>query len=199
VFIGVDSAVNTSDVINTLSASDILLTSYSVQTVGAALGSSFFQQAIFVLIFAFIFMAAAVFIIFRMPMPSVFVVLCGGLDIFETLVLSQIFGIQLSLATFSALLLLLGYSVDSNILLTSRVFKTEGEIEHKIKGALKTGVTMIGATIAALLALFIIPTSQVISQIASVLMIGLVLDIINTWMLNAPLLRLYIDGKTVKK
>ncbi len=196
VFIGVDESVESSEILGALSDAGYELRDYSVQTVGAALGSSFFQQAAIVMGFAFIFMAVTVFFIFKIPQPSFFVVLCGVLDILETLALSQILGIQLSLATFSALLLLLGYSVDSNILLTTRVFKTsEGDTQFKVKGAMKTGITMVGATIAAMIALFLIPTSAVISQIASVLLIGLVLDIANTWLLNAPLLSMYMDRK----
>jgi preprotein translocase subunit SecF len=196
VFIGVDESVESSEILGSLSDAGYELKDYSVQTVGAALGSSFFQQAAIVMGFAFIFMAVTVFFIFRIPQPSFFVVLCGVLDILETLALSQILGIQLSLATFSALLLLLGYSVDSNILLTTRVFKTaEGDTPSKVRGAMKTGITMVGATIAAMIALFLIPTSSVISQIASVLLIGLVLDIVNTWALNAPLLSMYMERK----
>jgi preprotein translocase subunit SecF len=200
VFIGVDSAVNTTDLISDLAKNGYTLNNYSIQTVGTSLGASFFQQAIFVLAFAFLFMGITVFIIFRIPLPSFYVVLCGVADITETLVVSQLLGIPLSLATFTSLLLLLGYSVDTDILLTTRVFKTEGgDVAAKVKGAMKTGITMVGATIAALLALYVISTSPVISQIASILLIGLVLDIINTWLLNAPLLRLYMDRKVKQK
>jgi preprotein translocase subunit SecF len=196
VFIGVDSSVNTTEVINTLAKNNYEMTSYSVQSVGTALGSSFFQQAVFVLAFAFLFMGITVFIVFKIPLPSFYVVLCGFADIVETLMVSQLVGIQLSLATFTALLLLLGYSVDTDILLTTRVFKTEGgDVTAKVKGAMKTGITMVGATIAALIAMFVISTSPVITQIASILLIGLVLDIANTWLLNAPLLRLYMERK----
>jgi preprotein translocase subunit SecF len=198
VFLTFDSSINPDDIINTLKNANYPFDSYSVQTVGTALGASFFQQAIFVLAFAFLFMGITVFIVFRIPVPSFYVVLCGFADISETLVVSQLLGIPLSLAVFTSLLLLLGYSVDTDILLTTRVYKTQGgETTAKVKGAMKTGMTMIGATLAALLALFSITTSPVISQIASILLIGLVLDVINTWFLNAPLLRWYMEG--VKK
>jgi preprotein translocase subunit SecF len=194
VFITFDSSTNPDDIINALKKSNYVLDDFSVQTVGTALGASFFQQAIFVLAFAFLFMGITVFIIFRIPVPSFYVVLCGFADISETLVISQLLGIPLSLATFTSLLLLLGYSVDTDILLTTRVYKTEGgETNAKVRGAMKTGMTMIGATLAALLALFVISTSPVIIQIASILLIGLVLDVVNTWFLNAPLLKWYME------
>jgi preprotein translocase subunit SecF len=196
IIIGVDTSVNPQDVINTLEKNGFALKSYSTQTVGSALGESFFQQAVIVLIFAFVCMAITVFIIFRIPLPSGYVVLCGFANITDTLVVSQILGINMSLATFTSLLLLLGYGVDTDILLTTRVFKTtEGQPEAKIRGAIKTGLTMSGATIAALAALFVISTSTIIVQIASVLLIGLLFDMLNTWLLNAPLLRMYIERK----
>jgi preprotein translocase subunit SecF len=196
VFITFASDIDQQDVLSTIKSAGFAVKDYSVQTVGAALGTAFLQQAMFVIGFAFIFMAVVVFVIFRTPLPSFYVVLCGFADIIETLVFSQLLGIQLSLATFTSLLLLMGYSVDTDILLTTRVFKAEtGNAKDNTKGAMKTGITMIGATMAALIALFIISTSAVISQIASVLLIGLILDIMNTWFLNAPLLRWFMERK----
>lgn len=193
--IDVDSSYNSSKIIDTLKSNGYSA-DFSVSTISPSLGASFFQQAQFVLLFAFIFMAITVFIIFRVSMPPVYVVLCGFTDIVETLAVSQFVGIKLSLATFAALLLLIGYSVDTDILLTTRVLRTnEGELKSKIRGAMKTGITMIGATAVALMALFVISASTVITQIASVLLIGLVLDVFNTWITNANLLRWYVERK----
>jgi len=196
VLIEFDSSINADDVIQTLKQNNYNFDSYSTQTIGPTLGAAFFQQAQVILIFAFIFMAITVFIIYRIPVPSFYVVLAGFADITEALAFSQILGIPLSLATFASLLLLLGYSVDTNILLTTRVLKGgESDIKDKIGAAMKTGLTMIGATAAALFALFFISTSTVITQIASVLLIGLIFGILNTWITNAALLRIYIERR----
>lgn len=200
ILIEFDSKINFDDILKTLQENGYNFKDYSVNTIGPSLGIAFFKQAQLVLLVAFIFMAITVFIIFRVPMPSFYVVLCGFADILETLVISQILGIKLSLATFSALLLLLGYSVDTDILLTTRVLKTaEGELSNKIKEAMRTGITMIGTTTVALFALFTISISSIITQIASVLLIGLLVDILNTWALNAALLRWYVERKKVYK
>jgi len=194
--IEIDSSINSTEIINILKGSGYSSSEFSVSSLTPSLGVSFFQQAQLVLLFAFIFMAVTVFIIFRNPFPSFYVVLCGFADIVETLAISQLLGIKLTLATFAALLLLIGYSVDTDILLTSRVLKTaEGELKTKIRGAMKTGLTMIGATAVALSALFIISASSVITQIASVLLIGIILDIFNTWLTNAGLLRWYVERR----
>ncbi len=196
IFIEFDASINPENVIETLEKNGYKFEDYSVQTIGPALGSAFLQQAVFVLVIAFIFMAVTVFIIFKIPLPSFYLILTSFSDIIETLVITQILGIKLSLATFASLLLLVGYSVDDNILLTTRVLKKAGgDIETEIKNTRKTGFTMMGATIVALFALFIISTSVVITQIASVLLIGLLIDLVNSWVLNTNLLRWYVKRK----
>jgi len=193
--IDASAEANVTDMISRLKTGGYSFDSYSSQTVGPALGASFFTQAQMALVLAFLFMAITVFIIFRLPAPSVYVILSAFADIVEALAVSQLLGIKLSLATFTALLLLIGYSVDTDILLTTRVLKNEGEINDKIRRAMKTGLTMLMTTAAALIALFVMSASSVMTQIASVLLIGLIFDVINTWITNAGLLRWYLEGK----
>lgn len=193
--IELDSSVNTTSVNEKLRNSGYSFEKYSEQTVGPTLSASFFQQAQVALLFAFIFMAVVIFIIFRTPLPSFYMVVVAVADILEAFVFSQIFGIKLSLATIAALLLILGYSVDSNILLTTRVLKGEGEPKNKINDAMKTGLTMTITTISAVCVLYFATTSSVIQQIASVLLIGLLFDIPNTYLFNAPLLRWFVERK----
>lgn len=191
-----DTSVKSEDVMNTLKENGYTFTKFSVQTIGPSLGGAFFKQAQIAIGIAFLFMAVTVFIIFRIPLPSFYVVLCGFADLVEALAISQFLGIKLSLATFSALLLLIGYSVDTDVLQTTRVLKSaEADPRKKIRGAMKTGLTMIGATAAAMLALFVISTSSIITQIASVLLIGLIMDIPNTWILNSGLLLWYVERR----
>jgi preprotein translocase subunit SecF len=186
---------NVTAMIDVLKANGYSLDSYSSQTVGPALGSSFFAQAQVAMVLAFIFMAIAVFVVFRIPTPSFYVILSAFADIAEAFAVSQLIGIKLSLATFTALLLLIGYSVDTDILLTTRVLKSEGGIPENTKRAMKTGMTMLAATAAALLALFVMNASAIMTQIASVLLIGLIFDVLNTWITNAGLLRWYLERK----
>jgi preprotein translocase subunit SecF len=193
--IDADASANTTEIVEKLRSAGYSFDSYSAQTVGPALGASFFAQAQVAMVLAFIFMAIAVFIVFRVPTPSFYVILSAFADIVEAFAVSQFIGIKLSLATFTALLLLIGYSVDTDILLTTRVLKSEGEIGRKTRDAMKTGMTMLAATGAALVALFVMNAAPTITQIASVLLIGLVFDVMNTWITNAGLLRWYIERK----
>lgn len=187
---------NASEIVPLLESKGYQIKSSSVQSISPSLGASFFSQAQLALGLAFVLMAISIFIIFRKPLPSLYVVMSAAFDIIEALAFSQLIGIQLSLATFAALLLLVGYSVDTDILLTSRVLKGgEGKVADKIKGAIKTGLTMSGTTIAAVAALLVVSTSTVLVQIATVLLIGLLADIVNTWFTNAVLLRMYVERK----
>jgi len=91
--------------------------------------------------------------------------------------------------------MLIGYSVDSDILLTTRLLKRKGKLDEKLAGAFRTGLIMTTTTLAAIAAMWVVATVgqiQIISEIASVLLIGLVIDLMNTWMLNAGLLKGYI-------
>ena len=59
-------------------------------------------------------------------MPSGAVVLSAFADIVMTAAVMTVIGIELTLPTTAALLMLIGYSVDSDILLTMRVLKRQG-------------------------------------------------------------------------
>lgn len=169
----------------------------SVRTVGAALGESFFQQVQVGLVASFILMSIVVFLMFRAYAPSLAVIAAAFSDIVETLAAMQIFGISLTLPTFAALLMLIGYSVDTDILLTSRVMKSGSAIPipDRIKGAFKTGMTMNLTTIAALTVLLISNLSPILSEIASVLLIGIAFDMVNTWIQNVAIIRSYAEKK----
>jgi preprotein translocase subunit SecF len=104
-------------------------------------------------------------------------------------------GVRLSLATVAALLMLIGYAVDTNILLTSRLLKRREEMRIRLLGAMKTGLTMGATTLCAVGALYLFSTSDILDDIALVLIFGLVADLLNTWLFNAGLLRGYLSRK----
>ena len=105
-------------------------------------------------------MAIVVFIIFRTFVPSIAVVISAFADIAFAAAMMDVFGIVLSLGTVAALLMLIGYSVDTDILLTTRLLKRKGELGDKIKDAMKTGMTMTLTTLAALIALFVVSSGS---------------------------------------
>ncbi len=172
---------------------------YSVEIMGGSLGESFFKETFRALILAFIFMGLVVFAYFRMPIPSLAVILSAFSDIIITLAIVNLIGIKLSTAGIAAFLMLIGYSVDTNILLSTRALKRkEGGLLDRIYNAMKTGLTMSVTTLAAVTVALIFAQAEVLKQIMIILIIGLLVDIINTWIQNAGILRWYIEKKEKK-
>lgn len=178
---------------------DYILAGYpdaGIDQIGANFGATLQAQAMLALLFAFLGMAVVVFIAFRKLLPALTVVFAGIADITITAACMNIFGIELSLATTAALLMLIGYSVDSNILMTTKVLKRQGDLAEKMEGAFHTGFIMTSTTFCAILAMFIVslignvPTLYTIS---AVLLIGLICDLIFTWGFNAGMLRIYAE------
>ena len=153
------------------------------------------SQAFIALIIAFIGMAIVVFVSFRTFVPSCAVVLSAFADMVMTAAMMNVVGIQLSLGTTAALLMLIGYSVDSDILLTTRVLKRQGKLNDKLTGAFRTGIIMTSTTIAAVTVLLIVSwvgQVEVIEEISAVLLMGLIFDILNTWLTNVGILKWYV-------
>ena len=181
---------------------DYILAGYpdaGIDQIGANFGETLQSQAYLALLFAFLGMAVVVFIAFRKLLPALTVVFAGIADITITAAVMNLFGIELSLATTAALLMLIGHSGDSYILLTTKVLKRQGKLEEKMEGAFHTGFVMTSTTFCAILAMFfvsLIGNVPTLYSIAAVLLIGLICDLIFTWGFNAGMIRLYI-GKTV--
>ncbi len=174
----------------------------SIEFSGATLSEGFYNQLKLAIILAFLFMAIVVFFIFRKFMPCFAVVLSAFADITMTLAVVNIMGIQLSLGGIIAFLMLIGYSVDTDILLTSRMLK-KGELKMNsvILDAFKTGITMtLTSIVAVAISLIIIYNySETLRQIFLIVLIGLGFDILNTWFTNAPVLRWYLESKEAAK
>lgn len=168
---------------------------------GALLSQSFYRQLLFAVAIAFIFMAFVVFLLFRTAVPSGAVVLSAFADILMTLITADMLGIKMSTAGIVAFLMLIGYSVDTDILLTTRMLKrSEGTLNKRIVGAMKTGLTMTFTSFFTfLVALLIVKSfSIVLTQIFTILVIGLVYDTLNTWITNVSLLKWYMEHKEKK-
>jgi preprotein translocase subunit SecF len=168
----------------------------SISQISETFGKSLQSQAFLALIFSFIGMAIVVFISFRTFVPSVAVVLSAFADMVMTAAAMNVIGINLTLGTTGALLMLIGYSVDSDILLTNRVLKRQGKLTEKLQGAFHTGIIMTSTTFAAITALFIVSwlgSIQIIMEMSAVLLIGLCFDVLNTWLTNAAILKWYVQ------
>ncbi|MGC9444824.1 MAG: protein translocase subunit SecF [Candidatus Methanospirareceae archaeon] len=168
------------------------------------------RQAVNAIVVAFILMALVVFIVFRTLVPPFAVILAAFSNIVVALACMDVIGMELSLGTVAALLMLIGYSVDSNILLTTNLLRKKGDVDEKIRSTMKTGVTMTFTTLSAIFALFLVSATihyasayfapiPILRDLSLVLLFGLTMDLLNTWLLNAGILRWYIERKESRK
>ncbi len=169
---------------------------YSIEIIGSSLGHSFFRQTLTALAVAFILMGIVVFMYFRSIGPSMAVIAAAISDMVITLAIFNLTGLKLNTAGVAAFLMLIGYSVDTDILLSTRMLKrTDGTVMDRVYSSIKTGLTMSATTFAAVIVALIFVHSDVIRQIMIILLIGLLVDPIMTWIQNVAILRIYLEKK----
>ncbi len=170
--------------------------SISVQTVSPMLSTHFIETAFQVAVMAAVLSAVFVFLFFRVIVPSIAIIVGAGCDIVIALGAMGLFGIPLTLPSFAALLMLVGYSLDTDILLTMRMLKRKGDPRDKAHGAMKTGLTMSVTAVIAFATLFVLATLTHIPtyyEISSVALAGLIGDMFATWGINAVMLLWYVE------
>ena len=152
------------------------------------------RWAIIGLAIAFVGMSVLAFALFRTFVPSLAIVVSAFSDMLVPIAVLNLLGVRLSLGTVAALLMLIGYSVDSDILLTNHVLRRSGDFYESTYRAMQTGVTMTVTSIAAMAVMAVTATLFGIDLMASIgliLVIGLATDLMNTYMFNVSLLRWY--------
>lgn len=172
----------------------------SIEVTGASLSQSFYRELLYAMALAFLFMAIVVFIIFRKPIPSLAVIQAAVADIVFALTFANIFQFRISTAGIAALLMLIGYSVDTDIVLTTKVLKHKGEgtVNSRIKSSAKTGVIMSLTALCSTLLGFFISVAPTLKQIFFILAAGVFFDMIATWLGNASIVKWYCDKKHIE-
>ena len=178
---------------------DLKKVNYGIEIIGSSLGASFFKESLIALAVAFLFMGLVVLIYFRTFVPSIAVIIAAFSDMVVSLAVVNLLGVKIGTAGIAAFLMLIGYSVDTDILLTVRVLKRrEGTVMDRIISSIKTGMTETMTAMVAVTVAMIVTQSEVIRQIMLILLVGLFADILNTWIQNVGLLRLYVESKAKK-
>jgi len=173
----------------------------STEFTGSSLSNNFYKQLMIALLMSFILMSIVIFIMFRTFVPSLAIIFAAFADIVTPLAIVDYLGIRLSAAGIAAFLMLIGYCVDTNILLTSRAIKTrEGSVNSRIFGAFKTGILMNLTALFAVLPAFFLITGLPDSfrQIFLILALGLTADMINTWLTNTSIIKWYCTKKGIE-
>jgi preprotein translocase subunit SecF len=174
----------------------------TIECTGSTFSGEFYKQLLVAILIAFFLMSIVVFIQFKSFIPSLAVIYSAFADILMSLVAINLLKIPLSTAGIVAFLMLIGYSVDTDILLTNKVLKREGKsVNQKIWESFKTGITMTLTSIVAVLAALLIvgPFSSTLFQIFLIMLFGLIADIFNTWLTNVSIIKWYALSKEKKK
>ncbi|MFB6115706.1 MAG: protein translocase subunit SecF [Candidatus Nanohalobium sp.] len=171
----------------------------SLRTISAAVSQQFFLQAQIAFLLAFTTMSLVIFVAFKDLSPSIAVIAAAFGDIVVAAAGMSLLGIPLTLGSLAALLMLIGYSVDTDIVLSTRVLKRQrGSLKSRVWSSVKTGTTMSMGGVAGFTFLYIISYLVVgpseLSNIAAVMVIGLLADLPFTWLGNAIVLKKYVEG-----
>lgn len=171
----------------------------SLRSLSSSVSDEFFVQAQLAFVMAFMIMSLVIFYAFKDLTPSLAVIFAAAGDILFAMAGMAFFGIPLTLGSLAALLMLIGYSVDTDIVLSTRVLKQQrNSLKQRIWSSVKTGVTMSSGGIAGFTLLYFISQAMVgpseLSNIAAVMVLGLMADIPLTYFGNALILKKYVEG-----
>lgn len=194
--IQIENGTKASEVIDIVKSVGVEVTDFTEETIGPTLGNLFFEQVRNTLIIAFILMSVVIFVIYRNLVSSFGIVFASLANILTTLAFTSLFGIELSFAGFAGLLMLIAFTVDTNIVLTSKIMAsgTDG-FRARYNKAFATGITLIATITATMFIVLFLSTSKLLVNIAEVLVIGFLSDLVFTWILNAGLLEIYFKRK----
>ncbi|UTF54256.1 protein translocase subunit SecF [Natronosalvus rutilus] len=160
----------------------------------ASFGAAAQQTALLGLGAAFVGMSVIAFVLFRTFVPSIAIVISAFSDLVIPLAFMNVLGIPLSLGTVAGLLLIVGYSVDSDILLNNHILRRSGDFYESTHRAMRTGITMTVTSMAAMLVMAVAAWAlgvELLLSIGLILTVGLAADLMNTYLLNLSLLRWY--------
>ena len=166
----------------------------SLDQVSPSFAADTAQTALFGIGLAFLGMSVLVFALFRTFVPSVAVVASAFSDLIIPIAAMNLLGIEMTLGTVAALLMIIGYSVDSDILLNNSVLRRTGDFYESVSRAMRTGVTMTLTSTVAMIVMAIVASIfgiDLLRDIGIILAIGLSADMMNTYLMNVTLLRWY--------
>lgn len=173
-------------------------TNYSLEEMGSSLGENFYKQMLFAILLAYVFMGIVIFIRFKDLIPSLTIISTTSMDIIITIAIINLIGMRLGTAGIAAILMLIGYGADTNILMTTKVIKRRTELGtffERIKESAKTGLTMTGTTIVALSIALLFTNNSALTQIFTIIIIGCLIDILTTYGTDAGILKWYCKRK----
>jgi len=167
----------------------ILTSSVIVEPVGPIISGLQIEQMLYSIIIAFVVVGVITLIIFRRRVVPIAVLLVIGLDILCVLGCMSLFRVPLSLASVVAIVMLMGYAVDTNIVLVYHVLKgVGGGPREQAAASMNTGLMMGVLLIVIFLSLNFLTSAIQLNVLAVTIIFGIVINIFNTWFLGAGIL-----------
>ncbi|MDD5418182.1 MAG: hypothetical protein PHW96_04880 [Candidatus Nanoarchaeia archaeon] len=169
---------------------------YSSGKQSSTLGEKFFSDAIVIFLIAFVLMSIIVFFSFKNLVSASTIILSTLTDIVCVLGLMNLLGMDVSIATLGGILMIVGYSTDSDIYMSTYMWKRkENELTDRMKHVFRTQSMMFITAFVAFTVMFWFSSVDMIKHIAFVLLLGLIFDFINTWFGTSALQRIYLERK----
>jgi preprotein translocase subunit SecF len=171
--------------------------SYVLLGLGLLLSLASIITSYYYLIFAIVIVLMIIYV--SNSVPSIAVIFAAFSDLVITVAVIDLLGVKISAPGLVAFLMLIGYSVDTDILLTNKALRGSGSLNSRIYDAFKTGSFMTLTALAAVLPsfLFITGLPDAFRQIFLVVSIGLFADLFNTWLTNAGIVKWYCQKKGI--
>ncbi|MCS7093673.1 MAG: hypothetical protein RMJ18_00590 [Candidatus Aenigmarchaeota archaeon] len=168
----------------------------SVQFIGPELGTAFFSQVVYLLSIAYVLVFIGNFFIYRRISVATTILLSSFANIIYIFGMTTLLNIPITFAGFTSILLVIAYTIDSNILLSTKLLGSKiEEFYEQYKKTLITGVTISSSLILSMIIVLIFSDSPFLNNIAQVLLIGFAVDLINTYLLNAGIIEVSVFGK----
>lgn len=164
-----------------------------------AITALYIREAKKAVIIAAIAMAIILFISLR-HIPTVGGILSViGLDATVIFGGMSILNIPLTLSSMAGILLIFGYAVNTNVLLSSHVLKrVGGTVRERAANAMSTGLVMSTTSATALIVLNIVASPDALKQLSAVIVIGILADMMNTWLFNSGLIMKQAEKQEAK-
>ncbi|MDD4353462.1 MAG: hypothetical protein PHN56_03320 [Candidatus Nanoarchaeia archaeon] len=166
----------------------------------SVIGDNFIRESGWLFLIGFILMNIVSYLYFKDIIPALSITISTLTDIIGVLAVFNLLGVKIGVVTIGALLMIMGYSTDSDILLATNIIKkTEGSLKERMISALKTELTMNSTALITFIIMYLLSSVDAIKQISLVLIVGMLFDLLNTWLQNASIQRIYMDYKGRKK
>jgi len=142
-------------------------------------------------------LADTAFLVLTTPDATPVAIMLGSsvFDAVGMLALMAVFRVPLTLQTLTILLMMVGYSIDTDIVLSTHLLKRsrkeEGDEYERAGRASSTGIHMSGTTLVSML--FILAVGYLtrnlsVIRVGMVMIFGVLSDVLITWLFNAPIM-----------